>query len=103
MTFYKYKECYADSMIVTFELPDDIAQELAAYGDLSRRALEALGIEGYRQEALTQLQVGKLLGLSRVETEDFLAQHVDLYNYGPNELHREANSLEKYSERLQRS
>jgi predicted HTH domain antitoxin len=64
--------------------------------------LEALAIEGYRQEALTQLQVRKLLGLSRVETEDFLAQHVDLYTYDPQELHREAEALERYARRSPR-
>lgn len=90
-------------MIVTLDLPDDIAQALASRGDLSRRALEALAVDGYRQEALTQLQVGKLLGLSRIETEDFLAQHVDLFNYDPKELKREAELLERYAERARRS
>jgi hypothetical protein len=86
-------------MVVTLELPDDIAQALASQGDLSRRALEALAIEGYRDRRLTQLQVGQLLHFSRIETEDFLAQHVDLYDYDPSELRREADALEKYSER----
>jgi predicted HTH domain antitoxin len=90
-------------MTVTLDLPDDIAQALAAKGDLSRRALEALAVDGYRQESLTQLQVGQLLGFGRVETEDFLAQHVDLYTYDPSELHREAEALKTYSERSQRS
>lgn len=86
-------------MIITLDLPDDIARAFS--GDLSRRALEALAVEGYREEALTQLQVGRLLGLSRVETEDFLASYVDLYNYEPEELNREAEALRKYSERTQ--
>ena len=90
-------------MTVTFDLPDDIAQALAAPGGLPRRALEALAVDGYRQESLTQLQVGELLGLSRIESEDFLAKHVDLYSYDPSELHREAEALEQYSKRLQRS
>ena len=89
-------------MTVTLELPDDVAQALAFQGDVSRRALEALAIEGYRQETLTQLQVAKLLGLARVETEDFLAQHVDLYTYDPQELHREVEALEKYAGNLPR-
>lgn len=90
-------------MVVTLELPDDIAQALAISGDLSRRALEALAIDGYRKEAPTQLQVGRLLGTSRVETEDFLSRHVDLYDCEPNEIRREAEALEKYSGRVQRS
>lgn len=87
---------------MTLELPDDVAQVLASQGDISRQALEALAVEGYRQETLTQLQVGKMLGLARVETEDFLAQHVDLYTYDPQELHREAGALEKYAGRSPR-
>ena len=42
---------------------------------------------------LTQLQVGQLLGLSRIEAEDFLAQDVDLYDYDSAELQREAEAL----------
>ena len=89
-------------MTVMLELPDDVAQALASQGDISRRALEALAIEGYRQETLTQLQVGKMLGLARIETEEFLARHVDFYTFDPQELHREAEALEKYAGRLSR-
>ena len=56
----------------------------------SREGLEALAIEGYRSRKLTQFQVGQLLGLSRVATEDFLARHVDLYDYSNEELTAEA-------------
>jgi hypothetical protein len=81
-------------MEITIHIPDELAQPLAGSGgDLNRRALEALAIEGYRQRSLTQLQVGHLLSLSRIETEDFLAQHVDLYDYDPAELDREAALL----------
>ena len=73
-------------MTVTLELPDDIAQALASCGDLSRHALEAIAIEGYRHKALTQVQVGQLLGLARVETEAFIAKHVDLYDYSTSDL-----------------
>lgn len=78
-------------MQITLELPDAIAQALMNENgrDLSRQALEALAVSGYREQRLTQKQVGELLGLSRIETEDFLAQHVDLYDYEPGELARE--------------
>jgi predicted HTH domain antitoxin len=42
---------------------------------LSRRALEAITLEGYREQTLTLYQISEILGLSRVETEDFLGQH----------------------------
>jgi predicted HTH domain antitoxin len=87
-------------MEVTLHIPDDLARSLGQGGsDLSRQTLEALAIDGYRRGSLTQLQVGQLLGLSRIETEDLLARHVALYDYDPSELDREARALEKLSER----
>jgi hypothetical protein len=80
---------------LTLELPDDIAQALSAHGDLSRRALEALVVDGYRQKTLTQAQVGRVLGLARIATEKFLAQYVDLYDYSMTELEAEANLLHR--------
>ena len=62
-------------MEVTLHIPDDVAQRLAAGGDVSRRALEALALQGYREQSLTLYQVSEMLGLSRIETEDFLGQH----------------------------
>ena len=60
-------------MEVILHNPDDIANRLsAASGDVSRRALEALALEGYREQTLTLYQVSEMLGLSRVETEDLL-------------------------------
>ncbi len=87
-------------MEITIRIPDDLARFLTGDGgDLSRRTLEALAIDGYRQSSLSQLQVGQLLGLSRIETEDFLARHVDLYDYDPAQLDREARAFEKLSDR----
>jgi predicted HTH domain antitoxin len=85
-------------MDITIHVPDDLARSLGqGGGDLSRRALEALAIDGYGQGSLTQLQVAQLLGLSRIETEDLLARHVALYDYDPAELDREARVLENLS------
>lgn len=78
-------------MQITIELPEDIAR----HPNPGREALEALAVEGYRLHKLTQLDVGRLLNLSRIETEDFLAQHVDLYDYTIEELEAEANLLHR--------
>ena len=79
-------------MEVTLHIPDEVAKRLAAAGgDLSRRALEALALEGYREQTLTLYQVSEMLGLSRVETEDFLGQHqVPLADIEEVDLNREA-------------
>jgi len=88
-------------MEVTFQIPDNVAQQLCAAGcDVSRRALEALALQGYREQALTLFQVSELLGLSRVETEDFLGQHhVPLSVIGKEDLDREAAVFDAASRR----
>jgi predicted HTH domain antitoxin len=88
-------------MEVTLHIPDDIAKRLsAAGGDVSRRALEAIALEGYREQALTLYQVSEMLGLSRVETEDFLGQHqVPLAVINGADLDREAAAFEAASRR----
>ncbi len=88
-------------MTVTLEIPDEIACQLAAPGqEITRAVLEALALGGYRRGSLTQLQVGHLLGLTRIQAEDFLAQHGDLYDYDPAELKREAAALARLSDYL---
>jgi predicted HTH domain antitoxin len=87
-------------MEITLRIPDDLARSLSG-GDsdtLPRHALEALAIDGYRRGSLSQHEVGRLLSLSRIATEDFLARHLDLYDYDASELDREAQVLEKLSD-----
>lgn len=78
-------------MQITVELPEDIA----LHPDSGRQALEALVIQGYRSHQLTQFQAGQMLGLSRIQTEDFLGRHVSLYDYSVQELEAEADLLSR--------
>ena len=58
---------------------------------MSRRALEALALQGYREQALSLYQVSEMLGFSRSEAEDFLGRHdVPLANIIEADLDREA-------------
>ncbi len=88
-------------MEVILRIPDDVAERLAvAGGDVSRRALEALALEGYREHALTLYQISEMLALSRVETEDFLGRHhVSLAAIETTDLDREAAVFEAASRR----
>jgi len=88
-------------MEVTLHIPDDVAKQLSASGgDLSRRAIEALALEGYREQTLTLYQVSEMLGLSRIEAEDFLGQHnVPLAVIDQADLDREAALFEAASRR----
>jgi predicted HTH domain antitoxin len=91
-------------MEVILHIPDDVARKLTASGgDVSRRALEALALEGYRQRALTLYQISEMLGFSRVETEDFLGQHqISLAEIAESDLDREAALLESAARRRPR-
>jgi predicted HTH domain antitoxin len=60
---------------VAIELPDVIRENLQERQELSRFILEAVAVEGYRQEALSRGQVGEMLGLSFWQTEEFLRTH----------------------------
>jgi predicted HTH domain antitoxin len=91
-------------MEIVLRIPDDVAQRLSADGsDVPRRALEALALEGYRDQTLTLYQVSEMLGLSRVETEDFLGRHrVPLAIIEEMDLNREAAVYEVASRRKAR-
>jgi predicted HTH domain antitoxin len=88
-------------MEVTIHIPDEVARRLsAAGGDVSRRALEALALEGYREQTLTLYQLSEMLDLTRVETEDFLGRHhVPLSVIEEADLDREAAVFDAASRR----
>jgi hypothetical protein len=81
-------------MRIQFEVPDEIAQALSA-ADLSRAALEALAIEGYRTRRLGGGQVQRLLGFSTpMQVHAFLKEHDVYLNYSLEELEKDAATLE---------
>lgn len=69
-------------MQITVTLPDDLAAPLLPHGqEPARAALEALGLEAYRQRRLTGYQLRTLLGIpSQNELDGFLKQH-EVYDY----------------------
>jgi len=62
---------------VTISLPEDISESLEGrWGDISRHALEAIAVEGYRTGALTEMQVRRLLDFeTRFEVHALLKEH----------------------------
>jgi hypothetical protein len=83
-------------MYLTVEIPDDLAGQLnAAGGDLSRRALEALALEGYKSGHITKAEVRRLLGFSTpYELDGFLKAHEAWADYTLEDLHREIEDLQ---------
>ncbi len=84
-------------MDVTLQIPDDIAARLCALGDdLSRRALEGLALEEYRNEHITKAELRRLLGFStRYELDGFLKAHEVWINYTVEDAHRDVATLER--------
>jgi len=64
-------------MRVTLEIPDDVASVLQAEGqDLPRAALEAIGMEAFRQHRITAHQLRGMLGFgTRYDLDGFLKRH----------------------------
>ena len=82
-------------MEILVKLPDDIA----GHPDAGREALEALAMEGYRSGALTHFQAAQLLGMTRLEFENFLSERgVMDHAYSAEDLERDLADLEKLRE-----
>jgi hypothetical protein len=64
-------------MTITIEIPDELAAALTPSGrDLCRAALEAIALDGYRSDRLTEADIRQLLGFeTRMEVHGFLKEH----------------------------
>jgi predicted HTH domain antitoxin len=80
---------------IAVELPEEIAKRLeSTWRDVSRGALEAVALEGYRDGTLTRDQVGQLLGSSLWETEAFLKQRQAYLQYTEEDLDHDRRDLD---------
>jgi len=83
-------------MDVTIHIPDELARRLGATGDLSRRALEALAIEEFRSERLTQSELRRLLGLpTRQALDAFLKEHAVFAPYTVGDFEHDRGDLQR--------
>jgi len=81
---------------IAVDLPDDIAKRLeTAWRDVSRGALEAVALEGYRDGALSRDQVGRLLGLSLWDTEAFLKERQAYLAYNEEDFEQDRRDLDR--------
>jgi hypothetical protein len=88
-------------MDVQLQIPDDVAHVIqCAQPDLSRAALEALALEGYRSQRLTEAQVRRMLGYrTRMQVHAFLKAHNVHLNYSNDELEKDSESLKDLEEK----
>jgi predicted HTH domain antitoxin len=81
-------------MQVTLDIPDNLAQQLIAAGkDPSREALEALAVEGYRTQRLSESEVRLMLGYeTRMEVHALLKEHGVYLHYSLEDLETDAKT-----------
>lgn len=84
-------------MQLTVTIHDDLARRLGITGgDLSRRALEAFALEGFRSGHITQAELRLLLGFPTCEILDaFLKNHGVLLPYSMDDLEQERQDLDR--------
>ncbi len=89
-------------MDVQLQIPDDVARVIQSeQPDLSRAALEALALEGYRSQRLSESQVRRMLGFrTRMQVHAFLKVHNVYLNYSIHELENDLESLKHFEETL---
>ena len=81
-------------MDVTVQIPDDIGTRLAAAGtDLARRALESFALEELKAGRITEPELGRMLGLSRLEIDGFLKSHGLYDDYALEDFEKERAAL----------
>lgn len=86
-------------MQITLEIPDELAASLIPPGqDASRSALEAWGLEAYRQRRLSAYQLRMLLGIpSRWDLDGFLKEH-RVETYTVEELRQDLATIRDFRE-----
>jgi hypothetical protein len=84
-------------MQVTLDIPDTFAQQLLAAGqDPSRTALEALAVEGYRTQRLSEAEVKKMLGYgTRMPVHALLKEHNVYLNYSMTDLEQDIKTSDE--------
>ena len=84
-------------MNLMVEIPDDVAERLAAAGgDLSRRALEALALEEFKRGHLTRPELRRLLGfVTHAELDAFFKAHEVFGSYTVADLEQDRRDLRR--------
>jgi hypothetical protein len=87
-------------MPVTITLPDDlVAALLTPDKEPALAALEAIGLEVYRQRRITRYQLRTLLGIeTRYELDGFLKDH-KVYDYNAEDFEHDLATIQKLEDK----
>jgi predicted HTH domain antitoxin len=79
---------------MTITIPEEVANELGpAAEEVERRVLEAVALEGYRNGRFSIGFVGRMLGLSLWEAEEFLDRRGARHPYSEAMLHEDRRAF----------
>ena len=81
-------------MTITLEVPEELAARLGNRATALSR--EALGLAALREGLWNEAQLGRFLGLSRLELDQFLKDHGVEVPYSWADLERERALLDEY-------
>jgi predicted HTH domain antitoxin len=89
-------------MEISVDIPDEFAKQVVTEGqDLARLVLEALALEGYRSERLSESEVRRMLGFeSRLQVHAFLKQHGVYLHYDLDDLKKDAETMARLRPKL---
>jgi hypothetical protein len=95
--------CYSLAVEITLKIPDELARQVAPDGqDPARVALEALALEGYRSELLSESAVRQMLGFeTRMKVHAFLKAHGVYLHYDISDLERNQATSRHFREKQQ--
>ena len=94
---------YPCNMEVTLNIPDELAAQIISEGkDPSRSALEALALEGYRTEHISEAEIRRLLGFeTRMEVHAFLKEHSAFLHYSREDADSDLETARRVRAKLQ--
>lgn len=83
-------------MHIAIDIPDNIQGVIAQDQNPARATLEALALEGYRSDRLSEYDVQRLLGFeTRMEVHGFLKEHCVYLHYGMEDLEHDMREADR--------
>ncbi len=82
-------------MPITVDLPEPVIRALGGEGEISRRLLESVAADLYRERKITRGQVRQTLGLTWQQTEEFLARKGCARHYSTADLEEDRRNNQR--------
>ena len=90
------------SITISIDLPEQAGKEFLDLWDqaaLSRKVLEALVVEAYREGRISRGKVGEILGMGFHQREAFLRDRDVPYNYDQDDLQEDVETVARLSDK----